>query len=118
MTTVGTLIDRDSAGVTIHTSDPSIAQNPHDHFDHRMTGLLVADLRKQHKLDAMYYLGYALATRAVNRSTDQIQAKTALLLAYDREMMAANKKWSAYQEHRAFYSECLQRTYVRSEPRR
>ena len=118
MTTVGTLIDRDSAGVTIHTSDPNIARNPHDHFDHRMTGLLVADLRKQHKLDAMYYLGYALATRAVNRSTDQIQAKTALLLAYDREMMAANKKWSAYQEHRAFYSECLQRTYVRSEPRR
>lgn len=118
MTTVGTLIDRDSPGVTIHTSDPSIVRNPHDHFDHRMTGLLVADLRKQQKWDAMYYLGYALATRAANRSADQIQAKTALLLAYDREMMAANKKWSAYQEHRAFYSECMQRTYVRSEPRR
>jgi LmbE family N-acetylglucosaminyl deacetylase len=116
MTTVGAIIDRDSAAVTIHTSDPSIARNPHDHFDHRMAGFLVADLRKQRKLSAMYYLGYALATRAVNRSNDQTQAKTALLLAYDREMMAVNKKWSAYQEHRAFYSECMQRTYVLRSP--
>ena len=118
MTTVGSLIDRDSAGVTIHTSDPSIARNPHDHFDHRMAGLLVADLRKQNDLRAMYYLGYALATRAANRSADQTRAKTALLIAYDREMMSVNKKWSAYQEHRAFYSECMQRTYVRSYSRR
>ena len=116
MATVGAIVDRDSATVTIHTSDPNIARNPHDHFDHRMAGLLVADLRKQHKLSAMFYLGYALATRAVNRSNDQAQAKTALLLAYDREMTAVNKKWSAYQEHRAFYSECMQRTYVVRSP--
>jgi LmbE family N-acetylglucosaminyl deacetylase len=116
MTTVGAIIDRDSTEATIHTTDPSIARNPHDHFDHRMTGLLVVDLRKQHKLDAMYYLGYALATRAANRSTDQMQVKTALLLAYDQEMTAVNKKWSAYQEHRAFYSECMQRTYVVHSP--
>ena len=81
-----------------------------------MAGLLVADIRKQHKLAAMYYLGYALATRAANRSNDQTQAKTALLLAYDREMTAVNEKWSAYQEHRAFYSECLQRTYFVRSP--
>lgn len=118
MATVGEIVDRDSAGVTIHTSDPSIARNPHDHFDHRMAGLLVADLRKQNSLGAMYYLGYALATRAANRSADQTRAKTALFIAYDREMMAVNKKWSAYQEHRAFYTECMQRTYVRSYPRR
>jgi hypothetical protein len=116
MATVGAIVDRDSAAVTIHTSDPNIARNPHDHFDHRMAGLLVADLRKQDKLSAMFYLGYALATRAVNRSNDQAQAKTALLLAYDREMTAVNKKWSAYQEHRAFYSECMQRTYVVRSP--
>jgi LmbE family N-acetylglucosaminyl deacetylase len=114
--TVGAITDLDSASVTIHTTDPNIARNPHDHFDHRMAGLLVADLRKQHRLDAMYYVGYALATRAANRSTAQTQAKTMLLLAYDREMTAVNKKWSAYQEHRAFYSECLQRTYVVRSP--
>ena len=116
MTTVGWIIDRDSAEVTIHTSDPSIARNPHDHFDHRMAGLLVDDVRRRRKFGAMYYLGYALATRAANRSNDQTQAKTTLLLAYDREMTAANKKWSAYREHRAFYSECLQRTYVVRSP--
>ncbi len=116
VTTIGAIIDRDSAPVTIHTSDPNILRNPHDHFDHRMAGLLVGDLRKQHELGAMYYVGYALATRAVNRSNDQTRAKTALFLAYDREMTAINKKWSAYQEHRAFYSECMQRTYVVRSP--
>jgi hypothetical protein len=116
MATVSAIIDLDSPAVTIHTSDPSIARNPHDHFDHRMAGLLVADLRKRHPMDAMYYAGYALATRAINRSTAQTQAKTALLLAYDREMTAVNRNWSAYQEHRAFYSECLQRTYVVRSP--
>jgi LmbE family N-acetylglucosaminyl deacetylase len=116
MATVGAIADLDSAAVTIHTSDPNIARNPHDHFDHRMAGLLVADLRKQHPLGAMFYVGYALATRAANRSTAQTQAKTVLLLAYDREMTAANKSWSAYQEHRAFYSECMQRTYVVRSP--
>ena len=114
--TVGAIVDRDSAAVTIHTSDPNIARNPHDHFDHRMAGLLVADLRKQHKLGAMFYVGYALATRAPNRSSDQTQAKTSLLLAYDREMAAVNKGWSAYQEHRAFYSQCMQRTYAARSP--
>jgi len=116
MATVGAIIERDSGAVTVHTSDPSIVRNPHDHFDHRMAGLLIADLRKEQKLDAMYYVGYALALRAPNRSNDQTQAKTALLLAYDREMMAVNKKWGAYQEHRAFYSQCLHRTYVVRSP--
>jgi LmbE family N-acetylglucosaminyl deacetylase len=114
MATLGAIVDLDSAGVTMHTSDPSVARNPHDHFDHRMAGVLVADLRKQHQLGAMYYLGYALATHADNRSNDQTHSKTALFVAYDREMMAVNRKWSAYEEHRAFYTECMQRTYVRS----
>jgi LmbE family N-acetylglucosaminyl deacetylase len=119
MATVGAITQLDSPdsrAVTIHTSDPNIVRNPHDHFDHRMAGLLVADLRRQHQVSAMYYVGYALAARAVNRSPRQTQAKTALLLAYDREMTAVNKAWSAYQEHRAFYSQCLQRTYVVRSP--
>jgi LmbE family N-acetylglucosaminyl deacetylase len=116
VTTVAGIIDLDSSVVTVHTSDPSIARNPHDHFDHRMAGLLVADLRQRHPFSAMYYVGYAVATRAANRSSAQTQAKTALLLAYDREMTAVNRKWSAYQEHRAFYSQCLQRTYFVRSP--
>jgi len=41
---VGVLIGVSSVDriVTIHTSDPSVVVNPHDHFDHRMAGLLVA----------------------------------------------------------------------------
>jgi LmbE family N-acetylglucosaminyl deacetylase len=116
MATVGAITQLDSPTVTIHTSDPSIVRNPHDHFDHRTAGLLVADLRKQHQVSVLYYVGYALATRAVNRSADQTQAKTALLLAYDREMTSVNPRWSAYQEHRAFYSQCMQRTYVVRSP--
>ena len=83
-----------------------------------MAGLLVADLRKVQSFEAIYYVGYALSTRAVNLSTAQTQAKTALFTAYDREMVAVNPKWSAYREHRAFYSGCMQRTYARKSPRR
>jgi LmbE family N-acetylglucosaminyl deacetylase len=114
--TVGELIEPTlSVGEsTIHTTDPSIAINPHDHFDHRMTGLLVADLRKSHSWNARYYVGYALASRAPNRSAEQAREKTATFIAYDREMMRVNKHWSAYAEHPAFYSQCMMRTYARS----
>jgi LmbE family N-acetylglucosaminyl deacetylase len=102
--------DRD---VVVHASDPSIAANPHDHFDHRMTGLLVEDLRRTQRWKTQYYVGYAVATRAANRSTDEAREKTAIFLAYDREMTRVNPKWSAYEEHPGFYSECMLRTYAR-----
>jgi LmbE family N-acetylglucosaminyl deacetylase len=101
------------AELTVHASDPSITVNPHDHFDHRMAGLLVNDLRNRQKWKVQYYVGYALATRAANRSTDQAREKTAIFLAYDREMIGVNKVWGAYGEHPAFYSECMLRTYAR-----
>ena len=100
--------------LVVHANDPSVAANPHDHFDHRMVGLLVNDLRKGQKWNTRYYVGYALATRAANRSTDQAREKTAIFLAYDKEMMRINKAWSAYEEHPAFYSECMLRTYART----
>jgi len=103
-------LDRD---VVVHANDPSIAANPHDHFDHRMTGLLVEDLRRTQRWKTQYYVGYALATRAANRSTDEAREKTAIFLAYDREMKRVNSKWSAYDEHPEFYSECMLRTYAR-----
>ena len=115
ISTVGSLIGESSASriVTVHTSDPSVVVNPHDHFDHRMAGLLVADSRKRNKWNVVYYAGYALATRAPNRSGDQVRQKTTLFLAYDRVMTQANARWSAYRERPAFYSECMLRTYAR-----
>jgi hypothetical protein len=95
--------------------DPNVVKNPHDHFDHRMAGVLAAGLRGK-KWHAVYYVGYALATRAANRSAEQIRTKTELFLAYDREMRAASPAWSAYREHPAFYSACMQRTYARHDP--
>lgn len=102
-----------AAEIVVHANDPSIAANPHDHFDHRMAGLLVNDLRKGQTWNTRYYVGYALATRAANRSADEAREKTAIFLAYDKEMMRVNKAWSAYAEHSAFYSECMLRTYAR-----
>ncbi|HEV7388493.1 MAG TPA: PIG-L family deacetylase [Gemmatimonadaceae bacterium] len=112
--TVEELVDAGGAGVVVHTTDPSIAANPHDHFDHRMAGLLVEDLRRRHPIGARYYAGYALATRAANRSNSEAREKTAIFLAYDAEMMRANKNWGAYREHPAFYAQCMARTYARS----
>jgi len=113
--TVSNLIGSGSASaeIVVHANDPSVAANPHDHFDHRMAGLLVNDLRKGQQWNADYYVGYALATRAANRSADDAREKTAIFLAYDKEMMRVNKSWSAYAEHPAFYSECMLRTYAR-----
>ena len=103
-----------TAEIVVHANDPSIAANPHDHFDHRMAGLLVEDLRKGQTWTTQYYVGYALSTRAANRSADQAREKTAIFLAYDKEMMRVNKAWSAYAEHPTFYSECMLRTYARN----
>jgi len=112
--TVEELVGTDGeSGVLIHTTDPSKAANPHDHFDHRMAGLLVEDLRKRVS-GARYYEGYALATRAANRSNAQARVKTGIFMAYDSEMMRVNKDWSAYREHPAFYSQCMVRTYARA----
>lgn len=113
--TVGSLIGESSAArtVTVHTSDPSVVINPHDHFDHRMAGLLVYDSRRKNRWNVAYYAGYALATRAANRTGEQVAQKTSLFRAYDDVMTQANPKWSAYRERPAFYSQCMTRTYAR-----
>lgn len=101
-------------GTTVHTMDPSVAVNPHDHFDHRMAGVLIQNLRSREPWRVRYYVGYALSSRAPNRSNDQVRVKTAVFLAYDEEIQRSNPEWSAYREHPAFYSQCLLRTYARS----
>jgi hypothetical protein len=102
-----------SSSITLHTTDHSIAINPHDHFDHRMAGLLVQELRRGHDWKVWYYVGYALSTRAANRSVEQSRKKTILFRAYDDAMISVNPKWSAYAEHPRFYSDCMARTYAR-----
>ncbi|HYS68969.1 MAG TPA: PIG-L family deacetylase [Gemmatimonadaceae bacterium] len=115
VSTVAELVSSDSGqSAQVHTTDPSVVVNPHDHFDHRIAGLLVAELRKNRSLDVRYYVGYALGTRAPNRSNAQARDKTEVFLAYDQEMMRGNRKWSAYSEHPRFYTECMMRTYVRT----
>src|SRR4051812_1922059 len=92
--TVSSIVASGSEIITVHTTDPSILKNPHDHFDHRIAGLLVSELRQARKWPVVYYTGYALATRAANRSAADVQVKTELFLAYDREMVASNPAWS------------------------
>lgn len=110
-------LNRGDTNLTVHTTDPRVTSNPHDHFDHRMAGLLVADARRSNRWNASYYVGYAVATRAANRTSEQALAKTMIFRAYDAEMIAANKTWSAYAEHPAFYSQCMLRTYSRRVPK-
>jgi LmbE family N-acetylglucosaminyl deacetylase len=106
----------DSAGssVMLHTTDPSIRINPHDHYDHRMAGKLIESLLRSNGWRGRYYVGYALAMRAPNRTTLQRQEKTEVFSAYDREMKLINPAWSAYRERPGFYAECMERTYSRS----
>ena len=114
VSTVGELIDAGEGAVLVHTTDPSVRANPHDHFDHRMAGVLVSQLRSQKSFNARYYVGYALATHAANRTNEQAREKTEVFLAYNDEMMRTDKNWSAYREHPGFYANCMTRTFARS----
>ena len=116
--TISTLIgsEKPDAAITLHVHDPSKASNPHDHFDHRMVGLLAYDMRKSKPWNTRFYVGYAVATHAANRSSGQARDKESLFLAYNNEMMRVNRAWSAYAEHPAFYSQCMLRTYARTAP--
>lgn len=114
VSTVGELINSGEGAALVHTTDPSVATNPHDHFDHRDAGLMVSQLRTQMSLGARYYVGYALATRAANRTNEQAREKTAVFLAYNDEMMRTSKSWSAYREHPGFYANSMARTFARS----
>jgi len=98
---------------SVHTHDPNVVINPHDHFDHRMAGRLSQSLERSEQWNALYYLGYALAARDDNLRPSGVQAKSHLFQEYDRVMVAVNPKWSALAEHRVFYLECLRRTYWR-----
>lgn len=124
LTTTVTRLVRTNAGdtspgeVVLHTTDPSVRTNPHDHYDHRMAGKLTENLLRATQWAGRYYVGYAVATRSPNRTTRQQQEKLEVFEAYDQEMMRINPSWSAYREHPAFYSQCMLRTYARAVPAR
>lgn len=103
-----------SGDVVLHTTDPSVRTNPHDHYDHRMAGKLTENLLRGSQWSGRYYVGYALATRSPNRTTRQRQEKLEVFEAYDQEIIRINRGWSAYREHPLFYSACMLRTYART----
>jgi len=99
--------------ITVHANDPNAAINPGDHSDHQMAGLIATAMRARAPAEVIYYVGYALAARPDNRTRAQTREKSALFLAYDREMLIANRAWSTYAERPRFYSMCMLRTYAR-----
>ena len=99
--------------VTIHANDPNAAINPGDHSDHQIAGLVATAMRARAPAEVIYYVGYALGARPDNRTRAQTREKSALFLAYDREMLIANRAWSTYAERPRFYSMCMLRTYAR-----
>jgi LmbE family N-acetylglucosaminyl deacetylase len=116
VTTVEEIIRRDRVAggpITVHANDPNAAINPGDHSDHQMAGLVATAMRARVPAEVIYYVGYALAARPDNRTREQRREKSALFLAYDREMLIANRAWSTYRERPRFYSMCMLRTYAR-----
>lgn len=101
------------SSVTVHANDPNAAINPGDHSDHQMAGLVATAMRTKVPAEVIYYVGYALAARPDNRTRAQAGQKSALFLAYDREMLIANRAWSTYSARPRFYSMCMLRTYAR-----
>jgi LmbE family N-acetylglucosaminyl deacetylase len=99
--------------ITVHANDPNAAINPGDHSDHQMAGLVATAMRTRAPAEVIYYVGYALAARPDNRTRAETREKSALFLAYDREMLVANRAWSTYAERPRFYSMCMLRTYAR-----
>lgn len=99
--------------ITVHANDPNAAVNPGDHSDHQLAGLVATAMRTRAPAEVIYYVGYALAARPDNRTRAQTREKSALFLAYDREMLIANRAWSTYAERPRFYSMCMLRTYAR-----
>ncbi len=116
LASIETIIQRErlaGSPVTVHANDPNAAINPGDHSDHQLAGLVATAMRTRSRAEVIYYVGYALATRPDNRTPAQTREKSALFLAYDREMLIANRAWSTYAERPRFYSMCMLRTYAR-----
>jgi LmbE family N-acetylglucosaminyl deacetylase len=101
------------ARVRVHTHDPERRFNPLDHADHRVTGRVALAVAQQLGAPAVVYAGYTNIRRADNLSAQRGAWKAWLFVAYDRVMLAANGRWSAYAENAWAHAAYLGRTYGR-----
>jgi hypothetical protein len=101
----------------LHSHEPNAQYNPGDHADHQAVGRLVSAISARRNLPVWYYAGYGISQRPVNLSVAQATAKILAFMAYDRQRVIADRRWSAYAEEPAAYSAWLYRTYGRTQLR-
>ena len=65
---------------------------------------------------ATVYAGYSNVKRPDNLRAEQAAWKSWLFVAYDRAMLAANGRWSAYAENAWAHAAYLGRSYGRVWP--
>ncbi len=105
------------ATLELHTHDPALASNQHDHADHWATGTIAAQIAAKLNVDTFYYAGYGITALPVNLSASATKMKEMLFAAYDRQPVSVNPAWSASVEWPSAYSAWLSRTYRRAESR-
>lgn len=102
-----------STSLQLQCSDPDSTLNPGDHSDHMTVGRLVGEVAPSLKGTVTHYAGYDIRKRPPNLPVSAAMAKALLFMAYDRQRLIADEKWSAYAEAPSDYSAWLFRTYPR-----
>lgn len=96
------------------THDPEVRFNPLDHADHRVVGRVALAVARRLGAPATVYSGYSNVKRGDNLTAEQGAWKAWLFVAYDREMLAASGRWSAYAENAWAHASYLGRSYGRA----
>lgn len=99
--------------VRVLTHDPEVRFNPLDHADHRVVGRVALAVAARVGAAATVYAGYSNVRRPDNLGAERGAWKSWLFVAYDRAMLAANGRWSAYAENAWAHASYLGRTYGR-----
>lgn len=100
--------------VRVLTHDPEVRFNPLDHADHRVVGRVALAVAARVGAPATVYAGYSNVRRPDNLGAERGAWKSWLFVAYDRAMLAANGRWSAYAENAWAHASYLGRTYGRA----
>jgi hypothetical protein len=101
----------------LQCSDPDSTRNPGDHSDHVTAGRLVGEIAPSLEASVTRYAGYDIRNRPANLSVRAAMSKALVFMAYDRQRLLADGKWSAYAEDPPAYSAWLFRTYAQPEAR-
>jgi hypothetical protein len=99
--------------VGVWTHDPEVRFNPLDHADHRVVGRVALAVARRVGAPATVYAGYSNVKRGDNLTAREAAAKAWLFVTYDRAMLAANGRWSAYAENAWAHAAYLGRSYGR-----